>query len=389
MPSLSPARAVMGIFFLHGMILANWFPRIPEVQEALGIGTADLAIALSGMPVGTFIALPLAGRAIEHLTARRVIAYGFVIYCAALALTGWSWSIPSLFMIMLVIGASYPVVDVSMNVEANRIEQTLGRKIMITCHAFWSLGSMVGALSGVGFAALAIDVGWHLLIVGIVSLPLALFFTQALPHVPHDIEARQAKQPVFALPNRALVGLCLYAIGIIMVEVTARNWSAVYLDEVLAASPAVAGLAYGAFMFCMSVGRFLGDWLNTRYGPVTLARACGFLMVAGEVIVVAAPNPLIAIAGFAAAGLGVSVAFPLMMTASASRGGRPAATNVAAIALAVSFAFLVGSPLIGFLGEAWGLRIGLLVIIPAGLMSLALAGELQPDHAPTPRHATS
>jgi hypothetical protein len=86
--------------------------------------------------------------------------------------------------------------------------------------------------------------------------------------------------------------------------------------------------------------------------------------------------------GLAATGFGVSVAVPLSVSAAAGRGDRPAAVNVAALSQ-VSFAgFLIEPRLVGITAGAWGLRIGLAMVIPLIVMSALLAGQVRRRAAP-------
>jgi MFS family permease len=373
----TPARLVMGVFFMQAVLLANWVPRIPDIQAKLALGPADLALALLGMPIGSFFALAVAGPLIQWLTPRMTIIFGFAGYAALLSFPGWAWDMVSLFATLFILGLVYPLVDVAMNVEAARVQQAIGRRIMSTCHGFWSIGSMVGALAGSGFAEIGMATKWHLLIVAVVGLPVALVIGRALPEVPAVREESSRRRLPFAFPSVAMIGLCVFCFGTVMGEVAARNWSALYFRDVLAAAPGAVGLGYAAFSLFMASGRFLGDWMTERFGAALVARTCCTLAVAGMTLVVLAGNLWLAILGMAATGFGLSVVYPLSVTAAAARGDRPAALNVGALSFASFNAFLIGPPLTGFVAQAWGLRAGLATVLPAIVLSVILAGELR------------
>jgi MFS family permease len=270
------------------------------------------------------------------------------------------------------------VVDVAMNVEADRIENSDGRRIMNTCHGFWSVGSIIGGLSGAAFASLEIDIRWHLAIVAVVSIPVVLFIAYRLPLGVARPEPRKGPRFRIALPTLSLLPLCIFAFGMLLVEAAALDWSAVFLRSVMDASPFGAGIGFAAFTVAMAVGRFHGDWAAGRFGPVAVARSCAIIGLAGLIALVTAPVFLQAVVGLAAIGLGVSVAVPLAVSAAASRGDRPAAVNVAALSLIAFSGFLVEPPLVGF-GAEWGgsLRIGLALLIPAIVASIFLAGHVR------------
>ena len=177
-----------------------------------------------------------------------------------------------------------PVVDVAMNVEADRIEGSLGRRIMNTCHGFWSVGSIIGGLSGAVFASLEVDIRWHLAIVGAVSLPIALAVAYRLPQAPTEPRGPEERRFRIALPTLSLMPLCIFAFGMLLVEAAALDWSSLFLRSVMEATPFGAGIGFAAFTIAMAVGRFLGDWAAGRFGPVAVARTCGVIGLAGLVV---------------------------------------------------------------------------------------------------------
>lgn len=366
----------MTVFMMHAFVMTNWFPRIPDVQQKLGIGPGDLSLGLLGTPIGTIIALLFAGSIVERFSARRTILIAFTLYCVAFTLPGWAWSVPSLFAALFLVGLSLPVVDVAMNVEADRIERDSGRRLMNTCHGFWSVGAIIGGVMGAGFAGWAVEPRWHLLLVSAVSLPIALAVARALPEVT-DAPSDGIRPPRIALPTFSLLGLCAFAFGMLLVEGAALDWSAVYLREVIGISPGATGFGFAAFALFMAIGRFLGDRLAERYGPVAVARTCSLICLAGVIALVTATTLFQAVIGLAGAGLGVSVAVPLAVSAAAGRGDRPAAVNVAALSLVSFTGFLVEPPLIGFGAELAGLRIGFALVIPAIVGSILLAGHVR------------
>lgn len=255
---------------------------------------------------------------------------------------------------------------------------------MSKCHGFWSLGSMLGALVGAGFAQLGVSTKWHLLLVGILTLPVALWFARGLPEVAPETVEEARRRPVLALPTVSMIGLCVFAFGVVMAEISTRNWIAVYLRDVIGVSPGATGIGLGAFALCMAAGRLAGDGLADRFGAVNLARLSCSAAVVGFAIVVFASNLIGEVIGLAAAGFGVSVGFPLAVSAAAARGDRPSAVNVASLSLFAYSSGLIGPPLVGLIGQAAGLRAGLAVLLPVILVSTLLAGELRrrPSAAP-------
>ena len=82
----TPPRLIMAVFFMHAVVMWNWYPRIADVLAKLDVTRGDLSLGLLGGPVGTLVALVFAGPIIERLTPRRTIIFGFAAYCFGFAL---------------------------------------------------------------------------------------------------------------------------------------------------------------------------------------------------------------------------------------------------------------------------------------------------------------
>jgi predicted MFS family arabinose efflux permease len=190
---LTDARLIMAVFFLQPIAFGAWLPRIPDMQEKLGLGPADLAFALLGMPIGTLLTLPLAGRFVAHIGSRAAILWLFPIFLGIVALPTLASSIGGLFFALAVVGVVLSTLELGLNVEADKIEKAGTSLIMNTCHGFWSLGIMAGSLIGSGLAALAVAPHWAVATTALAVLPLAVLSSVALP--AYDTSAAAAQPP--------------------------------------------------------------------------------------------------------------------------------------------------------------------------------------------------
>lgn len=374
---LTDARLIMAVFFLQPIAFGAWLPRIPDIQEKLGLGPADLAVALLGMPVGTLLTLPLAGRFVAHIGSRATILWLFPIFLGVVALPTFAPSIGWLFFALAIVGVVLSTLELGLNVEADKIEKAGTTLIMNTCHGFWSLGIMAGSLIGSGLAALAIPPPWAIMSTALAVLPLAILSSAALPAYKPSAAATVEPPAQWKLPSKALLGICLFVFGITMTEGAIADWSAVFLRDVFSAEPAVAGIGYSVFAGMVAGGRFIGDRLKARLGAVATARLCGCFSLAGMALIVLAPASGLAFLGFAATGFGVSVGFPLAVTAAAGLTDRPTAASVAILSFIALTGFLLGPPMIGLVAEYADLRAGLATLLPFLLISLVLTMVLK------------
>ena len=372
---------VLLVFFVQPLAFGSWLPRIPDVQLALGLGPAGLALVLLGLPCGTLLTLPVAGSLVSKIGTRGAMLIGFVYYSLAVALPAFAPTPELLFVALMLVGSSLSFVELALNVEADVVEKATARPLMTTAHGCWSVGIMVGSLCGAGLAALNFSANWAILLMAGVNLVLGLLVAYSLPPST-PVAAAPKQRTAWSMPSLPLLGICAFIFGITMTEGAMADWSAVFLREVMNESKGTAGLGYSIFAMMVATGRFGGAALHTRFGIVGAARICGILAIIGAAILMAATSTPMAMVGFGIIGLGVSVGFPLAVTAAASLGDRPASTNVATLSFVALTGFLVGPPVIGLIAEHSDMRWGLGSLLAVLLLSLCLSGYLKQKSIP-------
>ncbi len=149
---------------------------------------------------------------------------------------------------------------------------------------------------------------------------------------------------------------------------SANDWLPLLMVDGHGFSPTSGSLIYAGFTLGMTVGRFTGGWFIDRYSRVAVVRASALLGGLGIAMIIFVDVDWIAGVSVILWGLGASLGFPLTISA-ASDTGPDAPTRVSVVATTGYLAFLVGPPLLGFLGEHYGLRSAMLVVL--GLVIIA------------------
>jgi fucose permease len=267
--------------------------------------------------------------------------------------------------------------DVAMNVQGALVERRHGRAIMPRFHAGFSLGTVAGALGGALMVALSISVTVHLAIVGLavaVGVPFAVqgfIADHADPEAAAAASANAGRASLDAWrePRTLLVGVFVLAFA--FAEGTGNDWIGVALIDGHGVDAAIGTLGFAAFLTAMTAGRWFGPALLDRYGRVVVIRGLTLVAIAGLVLFSFGPGTGAAFAGAVLWGAGISLGFPVGMSAGADDPTR-AAPRVSVISSIGYCAFLGGPPLIGFLGQ----RYTVLHALTAVLVLLALAGLL-------------
>jgi len=369
--------AIFAVFFAQSMVLGNWITRIPDIKSKLGLSDTELGFSILAIPLGTLAAFSVASKLLASTGLRQGCRVWLPIWGILFLFPGLVNSGVMLFFVLLLAGFAVGMCEVAMNSKADAIERDYQIRIMSRCHGFWSLGSMAGALVAAAMAHLQIIVATHYLMVMPLLAIGGYFAATALPddQPENSTDAQPTKSSVFTLPSSAILLLCLMPVGIMTVEGAFIDWSAVFMNSVLNASPIIIGITYAFFSIVMAITRLSGDYLAARFGDEFIVRWSGIAATIGIGVFALAGNNAVAFAGATLSGLGVAIVYPLAMSAAARRPGR-ATENVAAMSLLAFTSFMFAPPIIGFISDQLGLRIALLLLVPLAATTPLLAREI-------------
>ncbi len=370
---LSPQTHVFAGFALYSFSLGNIFPRLPDIQHAMGVQEGALGLGLIGTPAGTLVSLTFATPLLERIGFRRTLLALIPLMTLAMAVAVHAPDPLTFFLLLLPVGLMIGSIEIILNVEADRTEALVGRRIMNRAHSFWSIGFFAAGLIGAAIAQTGLSPQAHLaLIVPISVLGVALLLGGYQPAPRRASEGAEAP-PRLARPTGAILLLVAVTLSAMLMEGASMDWSAIYMRNVFDTDPFVAGLAVAAFAASQATTRFFADSFVDRSSPATVARVLLGVMACGIVLVFFSPAPVVSLLGFALLGVGTSAIFPLAISAAAQRTDRPAAINVAAVAQISFVIFLLGPPLLGFVAQHWGIRWSFGLGLPLVALSLALA----------------
>lgn len=375
---MSPAQRVYTAFFLYAFTLGGMFPRLGDLQRGMGASERELGLALVGTAVGTLISLTVVSRWLDRIGHRTVLLVLIPLMGACYAMASLARTPVQMFGLLVPAGLCIGAIEIVVNLEADRAEHQLGRLIMNRAHAFWSIGFVAAGLVGAAFAQLGFSPQVQLATMVVVVAVLCRMLLGGLQPAAHRPDAHAGEAPRWARPTRITMVLVAATLAALVLEGAAAEWSAIYMRDVFAATPFMAGAAVATGAATQAVARLLTDRFVERYKPVRVARVLLGLLGTGTLLVLVAPHVAVAYVGLALMGVGTSAIFPLAMSAAAQATDRPAAVNVAALAQTSFLAFLVGPPLLGFVATQWGIRWSFGVGLPLVLLGVVAARALAP-----------
>ncbi|MFI2214822.1 MFS transporter [Streptomyces sp. NPDC020141] len=385
--SPSRLRTALTLFFaLDGFLFAGWVVRIPAIKEQTGASASALGLALLGLSAGGVVTMTLTGRLCRRVGSLPVVVASAALMSLSIALPPLTRSPLALGLVLLVFGACYGAMSVSLNSSAVTVAAALGRPVMPVFHGVFSLGGMVGAGLGALIAG-GLSPTAHLLLLSAAGLLVTAVAGPVLLRARPPAAVRAAEDTTPRRMTRRTRGLVLIC-GVIALctaygEGAMADWGALHLEQDLDARPGVAALGYSLFALAMTVGRLSGTFLLERLGQTRVLVAGGTTAAAGMLLGALAPSVGLVLLGFGAAGLGLANIFPVAVARAGALAG-PA--GVAAASTLGYGGMLLGPPTIGFLADWLSLPVALTTVslLAAGAALIGYAARNATAERPAP-----
>ncbi len=392
-PSARRRRAALfASFFLTGLSMATWVSRTPAIRDATGSTTAEMGLIIAGLSAGSMVGIAVAGTLVARRGARFVVLWGMVAIVAGVAVVaagtaaGLGWLVA---VGLASFGYGMGSGEIGQNVEGVDVERALARTVVPSLHGSYSLGVCVGGLVGLGASAAGFPVLSHLLVVAGLTAVATVWLVANLAHgvglEDGTAGAGRRRRPlgetvgaflaVWREPRTLAIGVIV--LGMALAEGSANDWLPLIMVDGFELSAATAALIYSFFGLSMAVGRFSGGYFLDRFGRAPVMVVSALLAIVGIGLVAFAPTAVLGAVGVLFWGIGASLGFPVALSAA---GDDPlnAARRVSAVATAGYTAFLVGPPLLGFIGEHFTLRLAILLVMVLVAVSACFSRAVPP-----------
>jgi MFS family permease len=337
------------LFTLFGLIMGSWAGRIPALAERVHVSHSALSMVLLCGGLGAVVSYPISSFLMGRFGARKTLLISGMALLGVLVAIGMAPNVPRLMLAVLCLGITASTFDVAINSAATKREKQTGKSELSFLHGLGCAGGLAGATLGSLMASLKIAPATHFMML---AGPLALLLWAAYSMLDIEDEAEQVEKKSFSLPRGPLALLGLLGFLGSMSEGSIADWSGVFLKEHFGASDGLAPLALSAFSVMMLLSRLVGDKLKLRFGAQRLVTIGAVVSASGLFFAVLSPNAYVALAGFAIAGLGLSLLFPFVFSAAGAQG--PAA--LAAVASMAYSGSLMGPPVIGAVAHHVGMQ---------------------------------
>lgn len=409
--SIQRARiATIFLFFFNGIALSSLIPRLADLQGQLNMSDITLGVVLTAGAAGGLLLGPLAALGIRRFGSGPFSMISLLIMLPLLPLVGVAPTAVLLALVMFGFGAADAVMDAAQNAHGLEVQRIYKRSIINNMHAFWALGTVVGALIGALTLAGNVSLTWTLAAVSIAGLiGTAVTFRWVLPKSTtsdHDqvFETEIAQEiahdhltqidpgsfdPGSIAPARGIrswtnsraTTLPLLAIGAliamtVVVEDVPPRWSSIYLTDIGSGS-GITGFGVVAFTVSLTIARFLGDSFVNRFGERAVAQVSMAVVAAALALGLFIGNDIAFIISCAVVGFGVATLFPAAMHAATYIPGISPGSAITIITWMSRAGFTFTPILVGVISEYLGIGWGISIAVFAALLIIPLARFLR------------
>ena len=376
------------LYLIQGVVATTWVVRTPGVRDMLQASTTEMGLILAGMSLGAMAGILVSARLVRLLSTRSVIILSCAmliigIYIAAIAvgLASATWVFAGLFCI----GASFGVGEVPLSLEGADVERRMGRSLMPVLHGFFSLGTLLGALLGMLLTWLEFPVVWHFMLAGAIAIvPVTWACQNLVPGLgetshPGPAQPKGAVKSMLAFwrdPKLMMIGLIVMTMA--LAEGSAMDWLPLLMVDGHGFNSANSSLIFVGFSASMTVGRLCSTWFLQRIGRVAGMRMSALCAMFGLSLVIFADQTWLLALAVPFWGIGACLGFPLGISSAANGDPHNGGRRVAAVVTLGYLAFLAGPPILGFLGDHFGLRSAMMLVLLLTTGVLFLASAVAP-----------
>lgn len=378
---LSSERTRCCTFFLTGGVgIGAWAASLPLLSQKMDLDKGQLGLLLLGFACGAIVMMVAAGRFIDRLKSDHLSLAGSVAFGLCILSIPFASDVYGTTLLVVLAGAGFGTLDVSMNTEASQLERDSKRHLMSSFHAVFSVGNLVGAfmvgqlVSHGGALQLCLGTAGTLVVLTALATRViarghsSKFVRQAHETRSNDRLRLSGAQRTLVLLFGAIAFMSMLAEGGMM------DWTAIFLVTNLGASESIGAYAFGIFAAAMALGRIIGDLATLRLGHVNLIRLGGVVCAISVLAILMSGNIPVTLFALAVCGLGGANIVPAVF-ASAGHIGREAAGKAMSIVTTMGYTgLLLGPALLGFIAQTSSLGVSLFLIALA--FALIAVGSL-------------
>ena len=354
MKKIDDIFACRALFFIMAFSIGLWTIRIPTIRDQIQTDYLGIGYIMATFAIGSILAMISANYIIIRSSTKNILIYS--------SLAQWLLWLPvafladvQMFMILaFIFGVCFGLFEISINLQATKIETREKKSMLSGFHAFWSFGVLVGSFLTSLFLELQISILINTLIYVVIMLPINLFFCFKLNM--DDKTFDDDKKNIFFIWPILVFLLAIIAMANALTEGSVDSWGALYMHDFIKVNGFQVGIATISFNIFMVIGRIFGDRLRDNLGVFTLLLILFFLSIVSFLILINFNTILSSVIGFAILGIGASSIIPIAYSLASNIKGIDSGIGITIISVAVYGTFIGAPASLGFLANSYGVN---------------------------------
>jgi MFS family permease len=370
-------KPVAVAFVVFGFFAGAWAVATVDIERTFHLSDTGLGAILAAGIIAATAVTAIGGTVTDRFGAGRSLTLALILWGSLLAFEAGAPHLVLFVPALMLTMAAGGLVDVVMNiVAADALSHDAGR--LVRFHGLFNAGCVVGAAAtGV---ALRFGASWRVVWLGIavVGVVTGVVTRRARLPEPERFDHPSMWRALAGLRHEGLVVLALVFAASAMVEGGIATWGILYLRGHLGLGVLAGVSAYVAGEGLATLARLGGGPMVGSLGTrraVVVGASLAAIGIATEALCGTAG---IAAAGLAAAAVGISVVWPLLLADVNNEASHPALA-IGGVTACGYLGMVAGPPLVGTLSGLFGLKTGLLV-----LAAIACLVAIVPAHVRVP-----
>lgn len=362
----SGRRAILPLlagYWSFGQYWGVWVILVFELQRFHRLSDSRIGVLYTMLSIVAVAAMVLLAPRLQPLPLATSVSFAL----ASLAVGAFAMAyLPTQAIVVgfLLVGLGNGLIDVYLNVAAQRVEVETRKPVLQWLHASYALGGVTGAATAGLLRAADLDFRSGIALSGVALIATALWNARSAPHERSPTGSATIFSVSALIRTPALWVPALAILFAFLVEGSMDTWSGLYLRDELGASATIASLAFIAFSGAIFLGRLFAGRVLFGLGSRTTILVAGVGSAIGGLGAVTTSNPWMVGAAFLLLGFMISAAAPAAFGLVANIDEDP--THAIAAVTTVGYTgFIWSPPLLGYVAQTIDLRAAMSVIVVA------------------------
>jgi predicted MFS family arabinose efflux permease len=362
-------------YWAFGQYWGVWVILVYQLQRENGISNAGMGVRYTLLSTCAVVVMLVVAPRLQRFP----LSMSVPLSLGLLAVSAVAMAVlPSdlLLVAFALVGAGNGLIDVYLNVAAQRAESRTHRPVLQWLHASYAFGGVTGAALAGLLSVLGVNYRIAIALSGVMLAATAVWNRRTAPREPgaEGAETAFSISPLFRSP--ALWVPALIVLFAFLVEGSMDTWSGNYLQVELQATAGIAALVFMAFSIAVTFGRLFAGRVLFGLGYRRTVLVSGIGSAIGGIIALLTHSSLVVGIAFLLLGFMLSAAAPAAFGLVENIDEDP--THAIAAVTTVGYTgFIWSPPLLGWVADTFSLR-GTMLVIVIGTLGIIGAGLLAP-----------